>query len=329
MGTLLAKQSLSSGRIRQISGEFFSRSRQCNYDCLQSTPEFPDPQDVHTVGVSTSAGYTGQWRVCHDERCGDTEWRQDLFQGALFEDLIGTSCIGRSRAGFLDVCDVFRAEEAGGSISHLEISASNRADTAEECGDGNGQVFVGSSDLELMFDNEPGSGGFCTDNQIVGIRFRGVDISNGAAGTVVSRAHVQFVVDEVDAASRLPVQLRVEGERTVDAEAFDPSRRSDISLRARTGQRVSWSPDMSSQVGSVIQTVDVSHIVQEIVTQPGWASGNAIVIIISHEGGTGNRWVRADTATLVLDYTEPHFGSYPGCWCPEEVAELRATPTKD
>eukprot|EP01052_Picozoa_sp_SAG31_P003444 SAG31_NODE_133_length_23315_cov_4.858847_6_plen_1809_part_00 len=89
--------------------------------------------------------------------------------------------------------------------------------------------------------------------------------------------------------------------------------------RARTVWSEAWDPSTSVEVGAVLQTVDMSRVVQEIITQPGWESGNPIVIIVSHEHGSGNRWVRADTATLVLEYTEPHLGSYPGCWCPEEL----------
>jgi hypothetical protein len=38
------------------------------------------------------------------------------------------------------------------------------------------------------------------------------------------------------------------------------------------------------------RTEDVSTIIQEIVNRPGWASGNAVVLIIT---GNGTRWAES------------------------------------
>jgi hypothetical protein len=54
------------------------------------------------------------------------------------------------------------------------------------------------------------------------------------------------------------------------------------------------------------RTPDLSAVVQEIVGQPGWASGNAIAIMIA---GTGTRTARAFNAAgapvLHIEYTIP------------------------
>ena len=276
--------------------------------------EDPDPQPVNSIGVSTSGGYTGQWHICHDTSCRSDEWRQDLFQNADFTNLISSTCVRHEASGFLDVCG--NTEDAAASISHLEITTANRADTAEECVT-TGKVFVASSDLELVFDTEKTSGGYCHDEQLVAVRLRGVDISNGAAGTIISSARLRFIVDESGSASSEPVRFRVQGEAIGHSPGFSGADH-EISSRSRTRTSVEWQADVHDNVGDTTETPDLSHVIQEIVTQPDWEFGGSLTIIISwiFDSGTGVRWVKADTATLILDYTEPSHGSYPGCWCP-------------
>ena len=50
---------------------------------------------------------------------------------------------------------------------------------------------------------------------------------------------------------------------------------------------MSWTPDPCNTVGEagvVQQTVDISAIIQEIVNQGGWASGNSLALIITGSG---------------------------------------------
>ena len=113
------------------------------------------------------------------------------------------------------------------------------------------------------------------------------------AGSVITKAYVQFEVDEVSTGA---ASLRVRGQAANDALTFTNTS-GNISSRARTGASVAWQPRSwpTVQVHGVNQrTPDLSRIVQEIVNRPGWASGNAIAIIVT---GTGRRTAESRNGT--------------------------------
>ena len=148
-------------------------------------------------------------------------------------------------------------------------------DDAEEAAGGG--MYLNSSDLELVFDK---------DNQKVGLRFTNLTIPNGAA---ITRAYIQFEADETQ--SEL-TSLLVQGQAADNAGLF-ASGSGDISSRPRTAASVSWSPQawaLVGEVGAKQRTPDLSAVIQEIVNRPGWASGNALAIIIT---GSGHRTARA------------------------------------
>jgi hypothetical protein len=145
------------------------------------------------------------------------------------------------------------------------------SDDAEESGAG--KVSTNNSDLELVFDRT---------NQRVGLRFTGVTIPSGAT---VSRAWVQFVADETQNEA---TSLVVQGQAADHAGAFTTAL-GNVSTRPRTVASVGWSPPAWTQVGEAgpgQRTPDLSAVLQEIVGRPGWASGNALALIVT---GTGHR----------------------------------------
>ena len=77
-----------------------------------------------------------------------------------------------------------------------------------------------------------------------------------------------------------PVNVVIDGELTPDAAPF-VNTPLNISLRPSwTIAVVKWSvPDWTAK-DERFQTPDISSIIQEIVNQDGWASGNAIVLTI-------------------------------------------------
>jgi len=92
-------------------------------------------------------------------------------------------------------------------------------------------------------------------------------------------------VDEVDS---LDTSILIQGEKVTNAGTFVNSS-GDISLRPRTFASVPWSPvpwTVVGQAGIDQQTSDISSIVQEIVNQSGWSSGNSLTLIFT---GTGRR----------------------------------------
>ncbi|HUV65833.1 MAG TPA: Calx-beta domain-containing protein, partial [Sedimentisphaerales bacterium] len=166
---------------------------------------------------------------------------------------------------------------AGAAYSESQVNpVSQPSDDAEESA--NGSVSLTSSDLELVQDN---------NIQTIGIRFRGVNIRQGAR---VTKAYVQFTCDETRNLN--PCELVIQGQAADDAATFATSPRN-VSSRNRTGTSVNWSPPNWSRVGDAgpdQRTPDLSQIVQEIVSRDGWVQGNALAIIIT---GMGTRVAQA------------------------------------
>jgi len=151
----------------------------------------------------------------------------------------------------------------------FETAIATGLDDAEEAS--GGKMRLTSTDLDLVYDK---------GNQIVGMRFTGIPIPQGAS---VTRAWVQFVVDE---ASADPTTLLVRGQAADDAAQFT-SAKWNVSTRAPTSASVGWFPPAWTSVGAAgpdHRTPDLAPIVQEIVGRSGWSPGNALVILISGQG---------------------------------------------
>ena len=165
----------------------------------------------------------------------------------------------------------------------VEVRVAANADDAEE--QAAGSVSLTSSDLELV---EDGS------NQTVGMRFLGLTIPPGAT---IKAAYLQFKVDET---TSVTTSLAIQGQATDTAPTFTTAAHN-ISLRSKTTAAVPWTPlawTTLDEAGPAQCTPDLSAVLQEIVTRPGWASGNSVVLIIT---GTGKRVAKA--------YDEDHAGA--------------------
>jgi hypothetical protein len=137
-----------------------------------------------------------------------------------------------------------------------------------------GQVFLASSDLELV--NDPSGAG----EQIVGLRFTGIDVPVGA---IITRAYIQFTVDEKQSEA---TTVTIKGEASVNAATF-AMQLNNISGRPVTASTVTWTIDPWTTInesGTAQRTVDMSALVQEIVSMAGWAPNNAMAFIISGYG---------------------------------------------
>jgi len=166
-------------------------------------------------------------------------------------------------------------ESASAATSSLDVRVAANWDDAEEKADGS--VNTGSSDLELVFDGSL---------QTVGIRFADVAIPFGAT---ITAAHVQFTADETTSGS---TDLIIQGQAGGAAAPFE-STPGNISGRARTAAGVPWAPPTWSSVGasgSDQRTPDLTNILQEVVAEPGWLSGMAVVLLIT---GSGERVAEA------------------------------------
>ena len=164
----------------------------------------------------------------------------------------------------------------GGTPSTIDVRVSSNSDDAEERADGN--VALNSSDLELVFDK----GG----NQTVGMRFNGINIPQGAT---ITNAYLQFQVDET---SSIATSITIRGQASDNPGTFTTAS-GNISTRPTTGASANWSIPVWNTVGQAganQRTPDLSPLIQEIVAQLGWSSGNSLVLIIT---GSGERLAEA------------------------------------
>jgi hypothetical protein len=142
-----------------------------------------------------------------------------------------------------------------------------------------------------------------TGSQVVGMRFNGIAIPQGAT---ITKAYIQFTVDEATSAS---CNLTIKGEDSDNAVAF-ATRSKNVSLRVKTTASVNWQPAAwaAVDIGAARQTPDLKSIIQEIVDRSGWASGNSMAFIVTGTG-TGKRTAvayetnSANAAMLYIEYT--------------------------
>ena len=161
----------------------------------------------------------------------------------------------------------------GPGASSLDIRISNGNDDAEQHLNNN-SMDITSSDLEFPYED---GGSPASDEQVIGLRFTGVLVSNGGA---VSGAYVEFEVDKIDKeGSNAPVNMIIEGELAANAAQFEDVA-GNITDRPTTAAKVKWSVPADLAQDDEFRTPDISSIIREITSQPDWAVGGAIVLIL-------------------------------------------------
>jgi hypothetical protein len=173
---------------------------------------------------------------------------------------------------------------------HKSITSS--ANDAEE--DPLGEVFIGSSDLELGYDVSFGI-------NWTGLLFKTLGIP---AGSTIVNAYVQFEVDEVTTGSSPTIAITAHKSATPAAFNVAPGT-FDISGRTPTTASVSWNsiPGWAA-IGdrlSAQRTPNLASIIQELVNLNGWTQASDIVLRFDPTGsGTNVRTAKAwDFATGV------------------------------
>jgi len=165
----------------------------------------------------------------------------------------------------------------GNSVIERSIAAGT--DDAEE--DLNpsklGEVDMSSTDLEFPYE-DAGK----VDPQLLALRFTDIAIP---AGSIITAASVRFDVDEIREGT-LPANVLIEGELSLNPDGWPADTgpgNFGISSRPRTIANVTWSIGnwtATHQHGPDQTTTNIAAVIQEIINQPGWASGNALVLII-------------------------------------------------
>ena len=134
----------------------------------------------------------------------------------------------------------------------------------------------------------------------LGVRFPNVTVPQGA--TINSAT---LTVDVPSTAVDTPAGVTWYGELATNAAAFTTTA-SDITNRAPTSATLVWS---GSDIGAGDKALTVTSIVQEIVNQGGWASGNAMALLLYGVSSCAIQITSYDTSTtlcarLAIDYTE-------------------------
>jgi hypothetical protein len=159
------------------------------------------------------------------------------------------------------------------STANVKVSAGS--DDAEESGAG--VMSLSSGDLELVWDGT---------TQKVGVRFPGMAIPKNAA---IRKAYVQFKTDEVWSD---PTTLLIHAQAADNPPTFTTAA-SNISSRPLGTRAAGWTPPIWSvidEVGPNQRTPNLTRVLSEVVNRPGWASGNAIALVLS---GAGHRVAKA------------------------------------
>ena len=181
------------------------------------------------------------------------------------------SCTGDG--GTVSAAATITVQTGGPLPINVRLAASS--DDAEEAA--TGSVDLLSSDLELVQD---------ATTQTVGLRFTNISLPPGAT---VTNAYIQFQVDEASSAA---ANLTIQGVAALSPTTFTTAT-SSVSLRPRTIASVAWVPagwPVIDAAGVDQRTPNLAAVIHEIISQPGWASGNAVTFIVR---GTGKRVARA------------------------------------
>jgi hypothetical protein len=183
------------------------------------------------------------------------------------------------------------------AVPTVIIAVTSGADDAEQSA--SGAVTLDSTDLELVRDDGTSSG-----NQIIGLRFNGLPVPQGA---IITNATIQFTADESQhEATVLNIAIEAADHAAAFAEVAN-----NLGARSLAPLTVPWTPAAWNVIGesnAAQRTPNLAGLVQEVVSRPGWASGHALAFFIT---GTGHR--TADSADksggfparLTIGYTTP------------------------
>lgn len=119
---------------------------------------------------------------------------------------------------------------------------------------------LNSSDLDLS-------------QQPVGMRFTGLTIP---AGATITNAYLTLTAEDTNTEAS---SVAIVGEARDNAAPFTTAN-SNITGRPTTTVSINWTlpPWISAQA---YRSPDITAVIQEIVSRPGWSSGNALVLILT------------------------------------------------
>ena len=201
---------------------------------------------------------------------------------------------------------------SGATVWEGNITGGN--DDAEEHLD-EGDIDTSSSDLEMPYED---SGTPPSDLQLIGLRFQNVEIP---AGVTIESAYIQFTADN-EKLTGDTVNLAIWGQKDPNPVTFGGATYM-ISSAPRTSAVAKWSnlPDWTSgQANLASRTSDISNVIEELVNQAGWVSGNSIAFIIGDDPDNPSSSIRSaveGSASIHVEFSskkaykpEPSNGSF-------------------
>ena len=149
------------------------------------------------------------------------------------------------------------------------------------------KVKFNSADLELVDDANK-------LDQIVGFRFNGLEIPQGAS---VVNGHLKVQVYAIDAGA---TSLQIHGEDADNAQMLSNTNFAASSRQKITATAAAWTPTAWITVGEAQQTADISSISQEILTREGWVANDSIALIVTGSGEREAEYYDGDAFTTPL-----------------------------
>lgn len=188
---------------------------------------------------------------------------------------------------------------------NLQVRVKSSNDDAEERVSG-GTMDRNNSTIYMIRDSS-------NRDQYVGLRFQNIAIPAGA--TILS-AYIDFTISATDSSSP---SYTIVGQKALTPGSFTSTSGNisgRISAANATSASVSWASVANPSAGSTLTSPDIKSILQELVNQSGWTSGNPIVLavkgsgtrrIVSYDGNTGQapllriKYQANDSATASTD----------------------------
>ena len=148
-------------------------------------------------------------------------------------------------------------------------------------------MYVDSSDMEFPYED---SGNPPSAEQVIGLRW----VAPVPAGVQILKAYIGIECDETKGGTNR-VNLIIEGQLAPNAPAFTTGT-ANVTSRTRTKAQVKWAVPTWTQTDVKLQSADLSPIIEEIVGQPGWSPGNALVLIVRDDKSNPSTGIRCGEA---------------------------------
>jgi hypothetical protein len=202
----------------------------------------------------------------------------NIFGVAIYDKILSADQIAANSAAFL---------LGGPEAVAFDIKLVDGNNDAEE--HLNAGMDVGSTDLEMPYE-DPGTPS-STDEQLTCLRY----IVPLDKGVQITKASVEFTCDEIKDGSK-PVNLIIEGQLALNPPAFTTAAKDLTSRAPWTKAQAKWAVENWTAVGQKSKTSGIAAILQELVNQDGWVSGNAVVLAFRDDKSSPSTGQRAADA---------------------------------